>query len=90
MTEHPNIWTDGSREDFSSIGCFEVAGAGVYLPASELASDGLTWGTAEEYVAWSVVVLFCLFPVSCRPFNVLSSLGCYCCSAGLLALSFRY
>ena len=29
MTEHPNIWTDGSREDFSSIGGFEVAGAGV-------------------------------------------------------------
>ena len=25
----------GSREDFSSIGSFEVAGAGVYLPASE-------------------------------------------------------
>ena len=32
----PNIWTDGSREDFSSIGGFEVAGAGVYLPASDL------------------------------------------------------
>ena len=28
--EYPNIWTDGSREDFSSIGGFEVAGAGVY------------------------------------------------------------
>ena len=31
---YPNIWTDGSREDFSSIGGFEVAGADVYLPAS--------------------------------------------------------
>ena len=49
MPEHPNVWTDGSREDFSSIGSFEVAGAGVYLPASELAFDGLIWGTAEEY-----------------------------------------
>ena len=49
MPEHPNVWTDGRREDFSSIGCFEVAGAGVYLPASELAFDGLVWGTAEEY-----------------------------------------
>ena len=49
MPEHPNIWTDGSREDFSSIGGFEVAGAGVYLPASELAVDGLIWGTAEEH-----------------------------------------
>ena len=29
----------GSREDFSSIGGFEVAGAGVYLPASEIAFD---------------------------------------------------
>ena len=29
MAEYPNIWTDGSREDFSSIGGSEVAGAGV-------------------------------------------------------------
>ena len=36
MSDHPNVWTDGSREDFSSVGGFEVAGAGVYLPASEL------------------------------------------------------
>ena len=34
MPDHPNIWTDGSREDYSSIGGFEVAGA---------------WGTVEEY-----------------------------------------
>ena len=31
------------------IGGFEVAGAGVYLPASDLAFDGFIWGTAEEY-----------------------------------------
>ena len=49
MPEHPNVWTDGSREDFSSVGGFEVAGAGVYLPASELAFDGSVWGTVEEY-----------------------------------------
>ena len=49
IPDHPNIWTDGSREDFSSIGGFEIAGAGVYLPASEIAFDGLVWGTAEEY-----------------------------------------
>ena len=48
MPEHPDIWTDGSREDFSSGG-FEVAGAGVYLLASELAFEGSVWGTAEEY-----------------------------------------
>ena len=34
---------------FSSIGDFEVAGAGVYLPASELAFDALIWGTTKEY-----------------------------------------
>ena len=49
VPEYPNIWTDGSREDFSSNGGFEVAGAGVYLPASELASEGSIWRTAEEY-----------------------------------------
>ena len=49
MSEYPNIWTDGSRGDYSSIGGFEVAGAGVYLPASQLAFEGLIWGTAEEY-----------------------------------------
>ena len=43
------IWTDGSREDFSSIGVFEVAGAGVYLSAAEVAFDHSVWGTVEEY-----------------------------------------
>ena len=28
---------------------FEVAGSGVYLPASEVAFESLVWGTAEEY-----------------------------------------
>ena len=49
MLEHPTVWTDGSREDFSSIGGFEVAGAGVYLPASEVAFEGSVWKTAEEH-----------------------------------------
>ena len=49
MSDHPDIWTDGSWEDFSSVGGFEVAGAGVYLPASEVAFDSLVWRTAEEY-----------------------------------------
>ena len=49
MPEYPNIWTDGSREDFSASGGFEVAGAGVYLPASELAFDHSVWETAEEH-----------------------------------------
>ena len=49
MPEYPNVWTDGGMEDFSSTGGFEVAGAGVYQPASELSFDGSVWGTAEEY-----------------------------------------
>ena len=36
-------------QGFSSVGGFEVAGAGVYLPASEVAFDSLVWGVAEEY-----------------------------------------
>ena len=36
MPEHPNVWTDGSRGRPSLLlRGFEVAGAGVYLPASE-------------------------------------------------------
>ena len=48
MSDHPYVWTDGSREDFSSVGGFEVAGAGVYLPASEVPFESSVWGTAEE------------------------------------------
>ena len=43
-----SVWTDGSREDFSSLGGFENAGAGVYLHASEVAFDSSVWRTAEE------------------------------------------
>ena len=49
MSYTPNMWMDGSREDFSSVGGFEVAGAGVHVPASELAFEGSVWGVAEEY-----------------------------------------
>ena len=49
MPEYPNIWTDGSREDFSSVGGSEVAGAGVYLLASEVAFELSVWRTAEGY-----------------------------------------
>ena len=43
VTDELNIWTDGSLEDYP-VGGFEVAGAGVYLPAPELASEGAVWG----------------------------------------------
>ena len=45
MSDYPNIWTEGCREDFSSIGDVDVAGAGVYLPAAEVAFESV----AEEY-----------------------------------------
>ena len=47
--------TDG-REDYPVAG-FEVAGAGVYLPAPELAVDGAVWsavwGVAEGVWSWA-------------------------------------
>ena len=49
MSDHPNIWTDGSREDFSSVGGFEIAGVGVYLLASDVALENAVWGVAEVY-----------------------------------------
>ena len=75
MSEHPNIWTDGSREDFSAVGGFEVAGADVYLPASELAFESSVWENAEEYgdARLERCRAFSLFPGSCRLFSVLSS-----------------
>ena len=75
MSEYPNIWTDGSSEGLLLCRC-KVAGAGVYLPASELAFEGSglgngrrVWGCSTE----SVAVLSCLFPGSCRLFSVLNS-----------------
>ena len=75
IPDHPNIWTDGSREDFSSIGGFEVAGAGVYLPASEIAFDNAVWGTVEEYgnAQLERCRAFLPIPGSCNRYNVLSS-----------------
>ena len=49
MSDHPKIWRDSSRKDYSSVGGFEVAGAGVYLPAAEVAFESAVWGVAEEY-----------------------------------------
>ena len=51
MPEHPNVWTDGSRKDFSSLGGFEVADAGVCLPASELGVDG-PFGLGNSRGVW--------------------------------------
>ena len=43
MSDHPNFWTDGCMEDLSAIGDFEVAGAGVYLLAAEVAFESAVW-----------------------------------------------
>ena len=48
MTDAPFIWTNGSGEPHP-VGGFQVAGAGVYLPAPELAVEGAVWRVAEEY-----------------------------------------
>ena len=45
---HPCVWTDGSLEPYP-IASIAVAGAGVYLPAPEFATQGAIWGGAEEY-----------------------------------------
>ena len=42
--DHTCVWTDGSREQYLTGG-FEVAGAGVYLPAPDEAFRGAVWGT---------------------------------------------
>ena len=42
------MWTNGSRENCATGG-FEVAGAGVYLPAPGLAMEGAIWRIPEEY-----------------------------------------
>ena len=51
MSDTPEVWTDGSREDFSSTGGFKVACtcACVYAPAPEFAFEGSVWCVAEEY-----------------------------------------
>ena len=59
MSDHPIIWTDGSREDFSSVGGFEVAGAGVYLLASEVAFESAVWCVADGYGGCSFGALPC-------------------------------
>ena len=46
--DHPCVWTDGSLEPYPQAG-FSVAGAGVYLPAPELAMQGAVWGVVEEH-----------------------------------------
>ena len=73
MTDHPDVWTDGSWEDFTSVGGFEVAGAGVYLPASELAFENLVWCTVEEYGDARLERYRAFLPVPglCRRFSVL-------------------
>ena len=76
-------------QDFSSIGGFEVAGAGVYLPASELAFEGSVSGTAEEYGDARLERCRAFLPVlpgSRRLFSVLNSgvLLLLCRRAGLV------
>ena len=74
MTHAPNVWTGGSGEDFYSVGGFEVAGAGVYLPAPEIAFEVLS-GERRRYGDASVAVLLCLSLDPCRPAQRAEFLG---------------
>ena len=93
MSDTPNIWTDGSTRKISPrLGGFEVAGAGVYVPASELAFEGSVWGTAEEYgdARLERCRCFSACPWATADYSACLLRGCHHCSAVLLALSFRY
>ena len=58
------------RTSLSLVG-FEVAGAGVYVPAPELAFEGAVWGVAEEYGDARLEHLHVLFmPVPGPPLTV--------------------
>ena len=75
IEDRPSVWTDGSRED-DPVGGFEVAGAGVYLPAPEEAMRGDIWELRKNVaiLSWSAVVLYlCQFLVHFRLFSALSS-----------------
>ena len=49
MLGHLYISINGSKKDFPFMGGFEVAGAGVHLPAAEVAFDHSVWGSVEEH-----------------------------------------
>ena len=71
IPEHPNIWTDGSREDFFSIGVFEVA---TFLLLRLLLI--IRFGERQRSMVMlglSVAVLFYLSLGFCRLFSVLNS-----------------
>ena len=74
MTDAPNIWTDGSREDFSSTGGFEVAvQMFMCLPLSlRLRVLSGVWRRSMVTLVWKVAVLFCLSLGHCRLLSVLN------------------
>ena len=92
LTDAPNTWTGGRREDFSSVGGFEVAGAGVFLLASELAFESAVWGVAEEYgdARLERCRVFMPVPGPLQTVQRAEYVGCHCCMTGVLALSFGY
>ena len=75
MPEHPNVWTDGSREDFPLLGVSRLLVlVSIYLPL-KLPLIMLFGARLKNMVmlGLSVVVLFFLFLVSCKLCNVLNS-----------------
>ena len=92
MSEYPDVWTDGAREDYSSIGGFEIAGAGVFLPASEVVFEGSVWERQREYGDARLERCRASMPVP----GVMQTVqraefwGAIIALASVLALSFRY
>ena len=75
MPEHPDVWTDGSREDFSSIGSLKLL---VLVSICLLLNLLLRTRFGERLksmvmLGLSVAVLFYLSLEFCRLFNVRSS-----------------
>ena len=75
MSEHPNIWTDGSKEDFPLWVILKLLVLVFICLHLKLLS--ILWSEvlvkSMVMLVWSVAVLSCRFLVSCRLFSVLNS-----------------
>ena len=47
VPDHPNIWTDGSREPIPHLD-FEIAGAGSFVHSPAIIFDSCHWGHALD------------------------------------------
>ena len=91
MSEYLNIWTGGGREDFSSIGGVKWLVLVFICLLRRLPLKVLFGVLLKSMVmlVWSVAVLLCLFPGSCRLFQraefcgAIVSMQAYLCHLGI-------